>query len=78
LTTTRGVSPTVVALLRGIAEAAVLAVLGVIIVALGEVTTGELAPWAPIGLLGLRQLEGLLDKSIDPTRQRLVGGKAAR
>lgn len=71
-----GVPPWLVALARGVAEAAVLAVLGALIVALGDVTTGELAPWAPIGVLALRQLEGIADQRIDPTRQRSLAGGA--
>lgn len=63
-------SPAVVAFLRGLLEAVVLAVLGFLIVALGDVEGGDLAPWAPIGLLALRQLEGLADEKIDPTKQR--------
>lgn len=66
--------PVVVAFLRGALEAAVLAVIGVAVVALGDVTTGQLAPWAPIALLALRQIEGLVDQKIDPTTQRLGGG----
>ena len=75
--TTTGVSPAIVALLRGIVEAAALAVIGVVIVALGDVTTGDLAPWAVPGVLALRSLEGLVDKAIDPTRQRVTGGAPA-
>lgn len=77
MSVTTGVSPTIVALLRGILEAAALAVIGVLVVAIGDVTTGDLAPWAPIGLLALRQVEGLVDKAIDPTKQRVAGGAAA-
>lgn len=71
--------PAVVALLRGVLEAVVLAVIGVLVVALGEIEAGTLAPWAPIGLLILRQLEGLADEKIDPTKQRspLGGGPAS-
>lgn len=76
-TTHRSLPPAAVALLRGAAEAAVLAVLGVAIVALGDVHTGQLAPFAPVGLLMLRQLEGLADQRIDPTRQRVTGGAPA-
>lgn len=72
-----GVPPWVVGLLRGIAEAVALAVLGALIIALGDVDTGDLAPWAPVGLLVLRQLEGIADAKIDPTRQRVIGGKPA-
>ena len=72
--------PVVVAFLRGLLEAVVLAVLGFLIVSLSEVDGGELAPWAPIGLLVLRQLEGLADERIDPTKQRgpLGGAPAER
>lgn len=74
---TGGVRPALVALARAALEAAVLAVVGVLIVALGDVSTGDLAPWAPIGVLVLRQLEGLADEYIDPTRQRgPLGGRA--
>jgi hypothetical protein len=62
-------TPAVVAFLRGAIEAAVLAAIGVAIVALGDVTAGQLAPWSPIGLLALRQVEGLAD-GIDPARRR--------
>lgn len=70
-----GVPPWLVALVRGLLEAAVLAVIGAAIVALGEVTAGDLAPWAPVGILALRSLEGIADQRIDPTRQRgTLGG----
>lgn len=69
-----GVPPWLVAFLRGLLEAAVLAAIGAAIVALGEVEAGELAPWAPIGVLALRQIEGLADQRIDPTRQRAALG----
>ena len=69
-----GVPPWTVALLRGVLEAAVLAAIGAAIAAVGDVTAGGLAPYAPIGLLVLRQLEGLADQRIDPTRQRVTGG----
>lgn len=72
-----GVSPVVVALLRGILEAILLAAIGVLITALSEVSGGQLAPYAPVGLVLLRQLEGVVDAMIDPTRQRVVGGRAA-
>ena len=71
------VSPWLVALLRGLVEAAVLAVLGVLIVALGDVHAGTLAPYAPLGVVLLRQLEGVADQKIDPTKQRLPGGAPA-
>lgn len=75
-----GWPPWLVALLRGLLEAVVLAVLGWAIVALGEVSAGELAPFAPIAVLFLRQVEGLADQRIDPTRQRskLGGAPVAR
>jgi len=69
-----GVPPWLVALFRGLLEAAVLAAIGAAIVALGEVSAGELAPWAPLGVLALRQIEGLADQKIDPTRQRAALG----
>lgn len=72
-----GVAPWVVALLRGVVEAAVLGVLGVLIVWLGDVTAGALAAYAPLGVVLLRQLEGLADQKIDPTKQRVAGGTAA-
>jgi hypothetical protein len=71
------VAPWVVAFLRGLAEAAVLAVIGAAIVALSEVSAGQLAPVAPIGVLVLRQLEGVADQLIDQTKQRLTGGAPA-
>lgn len=66
--------PALVATLRGLLEAAVLAVLGAVVVAVGDVTTGALAPWAPVALLALRQVEGFIDQRIDPTVQRGLGG----
>lgn len=78
LTPTRsGVPPWVVAFGRGVAEAAVLAAIGAATSALGDVSAGALAPWAPLGLLVLRQLEGVADQRIDPSRQRLLGGTPA-
>lgn len=74
-----GVRPALVALLRGVLEAATLAVLGVLVVWLGDVEAGTLAPYAPIGVLILRQLEGLADERIDPTKQRTpLGGEPIR
>lgn len=62
-------SPALVAFLRGLAEAVILAAIGVAITALSEVTAGDLAPWTPVALLALRQLEGVVDQ-IDETRKR--------
>lgn len=66
----------IVALARGIAEAAALAAIGVAITALTDIDGGQLAPWAPIGVLALRQLEGIVDDHIDPTKPRRVVGRA--
>lgn len=73
----QAVSPAVVALLRGVIEAALLAAVGALVLAVSEVTTGQLAPWAPIAILVLRQAEGVIDEVVDPTRQRVLGGRAA-
>ena len=67
--------PALVALTRAIIEAIVLAIIGVLIVALTEVDSGQLAPWAPIGVLALRQLEGLADERIDPSKARGTLGR---
>lgn len=72
----RGSPPTLVALFRGIIEAVVLAVLGVLISLLTSADLGQLAPMAPVGLLVLRQAEGIFDQRIDPTAQRGVLGGA--
>jgi hypothetical protein len=61
--------PALVAFLRGLAEAVILAGLGYGITVLSGVHSGELAPWAPVGLLLLRQLEGVADH-IDETKRR--------
>lgn len=66
-----------VGLARGAAEAIVLAVIGWAVVALGDVTSGTLAPWAPLAVLALRQLEGVADHLIDPAVQRAGGGGPA-
>jgi hypothetical protein len=67
-------SPALVALLRGALEAAALAFLAAVIVWVSSADLGSLAPWAPIGMLVLRQLEGIIDQHIDPTTQRSLGG----
>jgi hypothetical protein len=72
-----GISPWLVAFLRGAAEAALLAVVAVAITALSEVTAGDLAPYAPFAVLLLRQAEGVIDQKVDPTKQRALGGTAA-
>lgn len=72
-----GVRPRVVAFLRGAAEAAALAIIGVAAAALTDLDGGDLAPWAPIGLLALRQIEGFVDDVIDPSHQRVLGGRPA-
>jgi hypothetical protein len=69
-----GISPWVVALLRGALEAALLAVVAVAVTALTAVTTGDLAPYAPFAVLLLRQAEGVIDQRVDPTKQRVIGG----
>lgn len=70
------VSPATVAFLRGLIEAVVLAAIGALIVALSEVTAGDLALFAPIAVLALRQAEGIADARIDPSKQRVLGGQA--
>lgn len=68
--------PAVVALVRGVLEAAVLAGLGALTVWLTSADLGQLAPWSPVALLALRQIEGLADERIDPSVQRgPLGGK---
>lgn len=74
----RGVPPWLVALFRGLLEAALLAAVAALIVWLGEADLGDLAPWAPIAVLALRQAEGIIDERVDPTRQRgPLGGRPA-
>lgn len=68
--------PAVVALIRGVIEAAVIAAIGGAIVWLGSVDLGTLAPLAPIAVLALRAFEGIVDQVIDPTVQRGVLGGA--
>lgn len=68
-TAKNGTAPALVAFLRGLAEAVLLGGIGYAITVLTAVDGGQLAPWAPIGLLALRQLEGLADQ-IDPTQRR--------
>lgn len=68
--------PTVVALVRGILEAAALAA----VFALYQgVAGGDLplsAELTPLALLGLRTLEGVLDSRIDPSKERGKLGRA--
>jgi hypothetical protein len=68
--------PALVALVRGIIEAAALTAIGAVITWASSADLGTLAPWAPIGLLALRQLEGIVDQKIDPSVQRVLGGAA--
>lgn len=68
--------PSIVALVRGVIEAAVITAIGGAIVWLGSVDLGTLAPFAPIAVLALRALEGIADQAIDPTVQRGVLGGA--
>lgn len=69
-----GISPTAVAFIRGAIEAAVLAVITLAITWLTSASVGNLAPYAPLAVLALRQLEGIVDTKIDPTKQRVLGG----
>lgn len=69
----KGYSPMVVGIVRGVVEAAVLAGIGALIVALGDVD-GVVAIYAPIGIALLRSLEGLVDHKIDPSKQRTLLG----
>lgn len=70
------VSPLTVSIVRGVAEAVVLALIAALVVALGDVSAGSLAPYAPIGLLVLRTLEGVVDNKLDPGVKRLSGAPA--
>jgi hypothetical protein len=72
-----GISPWVVALLRGVLEAALLAAVAVLITAASSITTGDLAPYAPFAVVLLRQAEGVIDQRVDPTKQRVIGGAPA-
>lgn len=73
-----GLRPALVAVLRGVLEAAVLAAIGAAVVALGDLELGAGATWAPVAVLVLRTLEGVADERIDPTRQRApLGGRSA-
>jgi hypothetical protein len=70
--------PVVVAAARGVIEAIVLAVIAGAVMFLGSVDLGTLAPYAPAAFLALRVIEGKVDETIDPTRQRgTLGGTPA-
>jgi hypothetical protein len=73
-----GISPWMVALFRGVLEAALLAAVAVVITAVSAVDGGDLAPYAPFAVIVLRQLEGVIDQRVDPTKQRVTGGTAAK
>lgn len=68
-------SPAVVAAFRGLAAAAVVVVVGAVVVLMGA------GPGSVVGVMGVavllwRMCEGLLDTTLDPTPQRgLVGGR---
>ena len=65
------VSPVVVAGVRGIVEAAVLAGLVALADWLSDGSvTSQLGMWAPILVLIVRQLEGIADQLIDPDQNR--------
>lgn len=62
--------PAVVALLRGLIEAALLAATGGLLVWMEATNWGDLAPFAIPAVLAVRAGEGLIDQKIDPTTQR--------
>jgi hypothetical protein len=64
-----GIPAWLVGLLRGALEAAVLAVLLVLIQWLTTADLGDYAALAPLAILGLRAVEGFAD-NIDPEKQR--------
>lgn len=68
--------PSIVALARGVIEAAVITAIGGAITWIGSVDLGTLAPFAPIAVLALRAAEGIVDQIIDPSVQRGVLGGA--
>ena len=68
-----GVSPLAVGILRGIAEAAVLAALSVVIVAVGDVEAGTLGIYGPLLVAVIRSVEGAIDNKLDPGVKRLSG-----
>lgn len=69
-------APRIVAAARGLLEAIVIAALGGVVVWLGEVDAGELAPFLPGALFVVRWLEGLADERIDPAKPRRRVGRA--
>lgn len=66
----RPTRPAVVAMLRGLIEAALLAAVAGLIVWLSSTDLGDLAWAAAPGVLVLRAAEGWIDEHIDPTAQR--------
>lgn len=70
-------APRLVAIARGIIEAAVLAAIGAASVELTRVDWGEYAMLSPVILFVLRWLEGEADQRIDPQQNRTAEKRAA-
>jgi hypothetical protein len=71
-------APALVGLLRGAAEAAAVAAVGVVVDWLTTADLGDYAVWAAPAVLVLRTVEGIADQRIDPTKQRgRLGGSNA-
>jgi hypothetical protein len=70
--------PVIVGFFRGIAEAAAITGIGLLVSWLTTADLNELSAFVPAAVLGLRTLEGVADQRIDPTTQRgVLGGKPA-
>lgn len=72
-----GVSPVLVALLRGILLAAAAAAVTAATAALSTADVGDLAPYVPVLIAALRVIEGAIDKARGQAPQRLGGSAPA-
>lgn len=73
----KGWQPWLVALVRAIAYAVILAILDALIVGLGGVTSGAFAIYVPFVIGGIRQLEGVIDQKRGQKVQRPLGSGPA-
>ncbi len=67
------VSPTVVGGVRAVVEGALLVTLGALLDWVGALDLANAAPWAPVGVLVIRTLEGALDAALGKRDSDVLG-----
>lgn len=76
--TVKAKQPVLVGLLRGGAGAILLALIGVLVVQLGDVKAGTLAPYVPVAALALRTVEAYVLDQRKPVAKRRARKAAKR